>query len=177
LLNSDIALKIVGLLIENPAESFSINEISKRLSKVYAYVHKLVQQLSEEGAVKITKVGKSSICSINLNSFWSNAYIQSWFLSKVEELPEFSRLSLIKPETVKRFSRSGFLAYDLKKKELVFFTDDPKEKEDKSISEFSKLVSERKTSLSSLCILNNTENFVSALKKSVLEERIRRELE
>ena len=167
----------MGLLIENPAESFSINEISKRIGKVYAYVHRLVQQLSDEGAIKITKIGKSSICSISLNSFWSNAYIKSWFLAKAEALPEFRKLGLAEPELVKRFSRNGFLAYDLEKKELVFFTEKPKEKQDRSISDFSRLVKERKACLASLCILNNTEIFVSSLKKAVLEERIRRVLE
>lgn len=59
---------IIGLYSENLVNLFSINEIAKRLNKKYPYINKKVTQLINKGILKKIVVGRSYLCSLNLEN-------------------------------------------------------------------------------------------------------------
>ncbi len=60
--------EIIGLYTENLVNLFSINEISKKLNKKYPYINKKVTQLINRGILKKIVVGRSYLCSLNLEN-------------------------------------------------------------------------------------------------------------
>ncbi|MFW6013904.1 MAG: hypothetical protein ACOCQG_01915 [Candidatus Nanoarchaeia archaeon] len=60
--------EIIGLYAENLVNLFSINEISKKLNKKYPYINKKVTQLINKGILKKIVVGRSYLCSLNLEN-------------------------------------------------------------------------------------------------------------
>ena len=49
-------------------EHFSINQIATKLGKTYPYIHQTVQGLLERGILLATPVGRSHLCTLNLQS-------------------------------------------------------------------------------------------------------------
>lgn len=64
----DLDQEIIGLYDSNLLNLFSINEISKRLGKKYPYINKKVTSLIEKGILKKIVVGRSHLCSLNLEN-------------------------------------------------------------------------------------------------------------
>lgn len=60
--------EIIQLYDTNLVNLFSINEISKKLNKKYPYINKKVTSLIEEGILNKIVVGRSYLCSLNLQN-------------------------------------------------------------------------------------------------------------
>ncbi|MGM5482101.1 MAG: hypothetical protein ACQESF_01435 [Nanobdellota archaeon] len=65
---SELVQKIVKLYDSNLLNLMSINEISKKLGKKYPYINKKVSDLIECGILKKTVIGRSYLCSLNLDN-------------------------------------------------------------------------------------------------------------
>ena len=81
-----LELKIVDLLAKDAEKKFTINEIAKNLEEFYSFVHRTVNKLSKDGVVIKTKVGKSYLCSLNLENEKSATLIQLSEIEKRENL-------------------------------------------------------------------------------------------
>jgi len=82
--------EIIGIFNRNISAFLSINKISKKLRKAYPYINTKVNQLIKEGILNKTVIGKSYLCSINLENDKAIALLilneaiekQSFFKSK-----------------------------------------------------------------------------------------------
>lgn len=81
-----LQLKIIDLLAKNPEKEFSINEIAKILGEFYSFVHRTVNEMIKDGVILKRKVGKSYLCSLNLENEKTSALIQ---LSEIEKREKF----------------------------------------------------------------------------------------
>jgi len=81
-----LELKIIDLLAKNTEKEFSINEIAKNLEEFYSFVHRTVNRLTKDGVIIKRKVGKSYICSLNLENEKTSALIQ---LTEIEKREKF----------------------------------------------------------------------------------------
>ncbi|MFH1916377.1 MAG: hypothetical protein ABIJ21_03875 [Nanoarchaeota archaeon] len=63
-----LELDIVGLFNDDVGASYSINEIARRLNKKYPYIHKKVTSFLKDGILQETIIGRSHLCSINLEN-------------------------------------------------------------------------------------------------------------
>lgn len=81
-----LELKIVDLLARNPEEKYSINEIAKILSEHYSFVHKITNKLIKDKIILKEKIGKSHICSLNIQNEKTIALI---ILSEIERKEKF----------------------------------------------------------------------------------------
>jgi len=81
-----LELKIVDLLAKDVEKRFTINEIAKTLEEFYSFVHRTVNKLSKDGVVIKTKVGKSYLCSLNLENEKTATLIQLSEIEKRESL-------------------------------------------------------------------------------------------
>lgn len=59
---------IIGIFNRDPTLFLSINQISKRLKKAYPHINSKVNALIKQGILNKTLVGRSCLCSINLQS-------------------------------------------------------------------------------------------------------------
>lgn len=82
----NLELKIVNFLSRNIGRSFTINEISRSLGEYYSFVHRTINKLIEDGIIIKNKVGKSHLCSPNLENEKTMALIQ---LSEIESRDEY----------------------------------------------------------------------------------------
>ena len=76
---------ILELFIENIFLKKTIRDISKTLGKSYPKIHEGIKSLEKEEIIKIIKIGKSSVCEINL----SQKSIS--ILSLIDEQESFSK--------------------------------------------------------------------------------------
>lgn len=76
---------IIDLFRDNIFLSKTTREISKILKKSYPKIHQAIKELNEKSLIKITKVGNSNICELNL----SNETISH--LSFLDEQEAFSK--------------------------------------------------------------------------------------
>lgn len=91
-----LELRIVDFLARNLEKSFTINEIAKALGQYYSFVNKVVGRLADEKVIKITKAGKSHLCSLDLNSEKTFALLPLAEIEKKEHfLKENKKLKLI----------------------------------------------------------------------------------
>ncbi len=97
-----IELKIIDFLIGNADKNFTINEIAKNLNEFYSFVHRIINRLTEEGVIIKNKIGKSYICSLNLENEKTLALLN---LAEIEKRDEFynknKELKLILEDFVK----------------------------------------------------------------------------
>jgi predicted nucleotidyltransferase/predicted transcriptional regulator len=84
--NMKLESKIVDLLAKNMERGFTINGIAKNLEEFYSFVHRTVNKLSKDGVVIKTKVGKSYLCSLNLENEKTATLIQLSEIEKRESL-------------------------------------------------------------------------------------------
>ena len=97
-----LELKIVDLLARNLEKKFTINNVAKLLKEHYSFVHRIVNKLFEDGVIYKDKVGKSYICSLNLENEKTLILLQ---LSEIEKKDYFlssnKELKLILDDFVK----------------------------------------------------------------------------
>lgn len=97
-----LELKIVDLLAKDVEKRFTINEIAKNLEEFYSFVHRTVNKLSKDGVVVKTKVGKSYLCSLNLENEKTATLIQLSEIEKRESLYTVNKeLKLILEDFIK----------------------------------------------------------------------------
>jgi len=91
-----LELRIVDFLARNLERIFTINEIAKALIQYYSFVNRVIGRLANEGIIKITKAGKSHLCSLDLNSEKTFALLSLAEIEKKEHLlKENKKLKLI----------------------------------------------------------------------------------
>jgi len=61
-------LKILGLLLRKPEESYSINDIAKKINLAYPYVYDSVKNLEKKELLKVKRIGKSNLCLVRFNN-------------------------------------------------------------------------------------------------------------
>jgi hypothetical protein len=66
--------RILDILARRLGNPISINEITKNIDEIhggtyYANIHEKIKELSEEGTIKLTKAGRSSLISLNFDSY------------------------------------------------------------------------------------------------------------
>jgi predicted nucleotidyltransferase len=81
-----LELKIIDLLAKNVERKFTINEIAKNLGEFYSFVHRIVNRLTKDGVIIKNKVGKSYICSLNLENEKTLTLLQ---LAEIEKVKQF----------------------------------------------------------------------------------------
>jgi predicted nucleotidyltransferase len=81
-----LELKIIDLLAKNVERKFTINEIAKNLGEFYSFVHRIVNRLAKDGVIIKNRVGKSYICSLNLENEKTLALLQ---LAEIEKVKQF----------------------------------------------------------------------------------------
>jgi hypothetical protein len=60
--------EIIGLYDSNLVNLFSINQIARSLKKTYPFINKKVTELLDSSILRKTVVGKSYLCSLNLDN-------------------------------------------------------------------------------------------------------------
>jgi DNA-binding Lrp family transcriptional regulator len=67
--------RIIELVSKDFSEQLSIADIAKRLSVAYSHAHTFVKKLAAEDVLRIKKIGNVSVCSLNLDSNMTLAYL------------------------------------------------------------------------------------------------------
>jgi molybdenum-dependent DNA-binding transcriptional regulator ModE len=67
--------RIIELVSRDISEQHSIADIAKKLSVAYSHAHTFVKKLVSEDVLKIKKIGNVSVCSLNLKSQMTLAYL------------------------------------------------------------------------------------------------------
>jgi hypothetical protein len=132
--------------------SLTINQISKKISKSYAFTNKYTHELIEKGILKTITVGSAILCSLNYNNKETIASLVYISIKK-------------KPQKEFDFS-SGSIVFSYKNK--LYYIGEKKEKSSIRLSEkeFSELII--KADLRKIAVLQNPEQFwirISKLKK------------
>lgn len=81
-------VSIIRLYFRNLQTNFTIHELSKRLGHSYSYIYKTVHQMVNQGLLRINKVGKAKVCSININSPNVINYLSIISSEEVKRIPE-----------------------------------------------------------------------------------------
>ncbi len=95
MLENDLEQEIVDLYSANLVDLLSINEISKRLNKKYPYINKKVNQLIERRILNKIVVGRSYLCSLNLENEKTMLLLALCQINKKKEDFEFLRKYVI----------------------------------------------------------------------------------
>ena len=78
--------EIIALYDSNLKDVFSINQISKKLNKKYPYINKKVTDLLNLKVLKKIEIGRSYLCSLNLDQERTILFLTFNELSKKERL-------------------------------------------------------------------------------------------
>ncbi|MBI2675716.1 MAG: nucleotidyltransferase domain-containing protein [Candidatus Aenigmarchaeota archaeon] len=101
----DLELRIVDLLARNPGRKFTINEIARELEEYYSFVHRTAGRLAKDDVIDKSRVGKSYICSLNMENEKTLALM---VLGEIEKKDEFygrnRELGLMLEDLVKSLS-------------------------------------------------------------------------
>lgn len=109
---------------------YSINQIASKLNKKYPYINKKVTSLVANNIFKMTVVGRSHLCSLNLkNEETVHALILNEIRRKNKELGKEDALKKI-TEYVDKISRTADLKVVLKLKKTILFVLENKESRD-----------------------------------------------
>ena len=60
-------LKILGKLMRNPIEAYSINQLAKEIKLAYPYVYASITKLEREKLISVKKSGKSNLCQLKFD--------------------------------------------------------------------------------------------------------------
>ena len=97
-----LELKIIDLLAKDMEKTYTINEIAKTLKEHYSCVHKIVNNLAEDGVLIKNKAGKAYLCSLNLKNEKTHALLQINEIEKKRKLYTVDKkLKLILDDFVK----------------------------------------------------------------------------
>jgi DNA-binding Lrp family transcriptional regulator len=67
--------RIIELVSKDASEQHSIADIAKKLGVAYSHAHTFVKKLVAEDVLRIKKIGNVSVCSLNLESQMTLAYL------------------------------------------------------------------------------------------------------
>lgn len=81
-------VSIIKLYFRDLQRSFTIHELSRKLSHSYSYIYKTVHQMADQGLLRIDKAGKAKVCSININSPNIINYLSIISSEEVKRVPE-----------------------------------------------------------------------------------------
>jgi hypothetical protein len=177
MLKKNIENEIIALYSSNLVNIFSINQISKLLKKKYPYVNKKVGYLIENNVLNKIEVGKSYLCSLNLNND------KTLFLLSFNEIlkKEFFKFNdkTINKEYFENFINNnsinlGILSVFLSKDNIIFIVNDLKYRrkiEDKfsnciviDQNELSDLLIEKPDFFENYIVLYGYEKFFELIK-------------
>lgn len=119
--------EILGLYNVNVSSMYSINQIATLLKKKYPYINKKVTSLIENDIFKMTIVGRSHLCSLNLkNEETIHGLILNDIRRKKAELEK--NISLRKTtEYIEKLSRNADIKVVLKSKNNILFVSENRE--------------------------------------------------
>ncbi|MGM5488443.1 MAG: hypothetical protein ACQESG_05830 [Nanobdellota archaeon] len=86
LLEKDLGIRIIGLYLDNYMNLYSINEIASKLGKKYPYVHKRSMELIHDGYLRSVALGRSTMCSLNLENPFVRYILGYFHLKRQQEL-------------------------------------------------------------------------------------------
>ncbi len=113
--------EILSAYGENPNAIYSINEIARRIGKAYPNVHKTVRTLVDKGILKRHEVGRSHLCSVNLDDNRAVLLLALNHTSKYESLTED-----IKQQVAKLKARPhDIILYHETRDELIIVNQEP----------------------------------------------------
>lgn len=95
-----LTIEIIGLYDSEPELKLNINQIAKKLSRTYPFVHKRVGQMVGEGILNRSVFGKSGVISLNLKNDKTKSLLSLYSVSKREGLNK--RVANILNEFVER---------------------------------------------------------------------------
>jgi hypothetical protein len=84
--------EILRLYADNLVNLFSINQIAKKLSRKYPYINKKVGMLISSGILKKIVVGRSHLCSLNLDNPKTVLALAMAELELQKSIPELRRI-------------------------------------------------------------------------------------
>lgn len=100
--NMKLELKIVGLLAGDVKMGYTINGISKELGDFYSQVHRTVNRMTENNVIMQKRIGKSNVCSLNVDSEEALALLLLYEIEKRKELfKENKQLGLVLDDFIK----------------------------------------------------------------------------
>ena len=109
--------QIVRLYKKNLVDLYSINQIAKKLSKKYPYINKKVGSLVSSGILKKMVVGRSHLCSLNLENPYTLVALSSAEISLQKKIPSFETIKKGIDDLKYRISLLIVISYG---KKLVF---------------------------------------------------------
>jgi hypothetical protein len=65
---NELELQIIAIFGNNLGALFSIHQVSKKLGKAYPHIYHKINELIDEGILQKVIIGRSTMCSINLDS-------------------------------------------------------------------------------------------------------------
>lgn len=120
--------EIIGLYNVDINSMYSINQIASLLNKKYPYINKKVTFLIEQNIFKMTIVGRSHLCSLNLkNEETIFTLILNEIKRKKAALEKNSSLNKIMGY-IERLSKTADLRIVLKNEDSIIFISENKEK-------------------------------------------------
>ncbi|MFW6220494.1 MAG: hypothetical protein ACOC3X_02355 [Nanoarchaeota archaeon] len=140
MLKKNIENEIIGLYTNNLTNIFSINKISKLLKKKYPFVNKKVSFLINNKILNKIEIGKSYLCSLNLDDDKTLLFLTYNEIFKKELLKN----SVIEKKNIENFLSKKALEYKIQSvffsnDKLIFILDDLKYRR-KIENEFSNLI-------------------------------------
>ncbi len=78
--------EILGIFDRDIYSFLSINQVSKKLGKAYPYINAKVNELIKEGVLNKSQIGRSYLCSLNLNSEKTIALLSLMGTEKKEKI-------------------------------------------------------------------------------------------
>ncbi len=112
--------EILRLYTDNLVNLFSINQIAKKLSKKYPYINKKVGMLISSGILKKIVVGRSHLCSLNLDNPKTVLALAMAELELQKKIPDIRK---IKEGIAELRFRTSLLVCVYYKEKLVFVVD------------------------------------------------------
>lgn len=124
-MENKLALDIIGLYENNIVNLFSINQIASHLGKTYPYINKKVTKMLEEGILKKTVVGKSYLCSLNLENEQTLYMLGLLQSMKKKSFPQLNSVNRFIEKNMFEVTIHSIVKH---KKTLVFIIDDLKDR-------------------------------------------------
>lgn len=166
--------EIIQLYDCNLVNLFSINQISKKLNKKYPYINKKVSSLLDMGIMKKIVIGRSHLCSLNLDNEKTRLLlglneINKKLKIKTKEYDEFieDNEDIDICSIIKSGKKTVFILSDLKKRRKI------ERSFPESIiiekSEFLDLISEMPRVYENHTVIYGYEKFFELIKKSANE--------
>ncbi len=127
MIGNKLEMDIIRLYDSNLVNLFSINQIASKLGKKYPYINKKVTEMLEQGVLNKIVVGKSYLCSLNLDNELTVIMLSLIEMSKkkktrqdkVESFIERTRLSMTIHCVVQYGKKLLFVVEDLKDRRKI----------------------------------------------------------